>query len=70
MDEGRRNILVLGSSVVFGLGFLWLAYRHFHRKKLSKRAVVKSLYVYPVKSCAGIKLDQVEIEKVGPLLDR
>lgn len=66
----EKKILTLGSSVVFGLGLLWFAYRCFYHKKLGKRGVVKSLYLYPVKSCAGIKLDQVKIEEVGPLLDR
>jgi hypothetical protein len=70
MYEGKTT-LMLGSSVVFGLGLLWFAYRRFNNyKKLGKRGVVESLHVYPVKSCAGIKLNQLEIEEVGPLLDR
>ena len=67
-----RTILTLGSSVVFGLGLLLFAYRRYQHKskKLGKRAVVKALYVYPVKSCAGIKLNEIEIEKIGPRMDR
>ena len=69
MSEART--FVLGSSLLLGTSLLWFVYRHFYnKKKLGKRAVVKSLVLYPVKSCAGITLDEVEIEKVGPLLDR
>ncbi|CAB4032881.1 mitochondrial amidoxime reducing component 2-like [Paramuricea clavata] len=60
---------VLSSAVAAGIG-LWLAYKYFYRKKLGKRGAVKSLYIYPVKSCAGIKLEQAEITKIGVLLDR
>ena len=69
MNTGIRTLVALGSTVVCGLGF-YLAYRHFYRKRMGKRAVVKSLDIYPVKSCAGIKLDQVEITKINVLLDR
>ncbi|XP_028409637.1 uncharacterized protein LOC114532352 [Dendronephthya gigantea] len=65
-----KSLLVLGSSVVLGIGLFWFAYTSYRRKKLGKRGVVKSLHVYPVKSCAGVKLNQVEIEEVGPFLDR
>ena len=69
MHEGN-TVVILGSSVVFGLGLLWFVCQCFNHKKLGKRGEVKSLHVYPVKSCAGIKLNQLEIEDVGPLLDR
>ena len=65
-----KTVVTLGSSVVFGFGLFLFAYRCYQRKKLGKRAVVKSLYVYPVKSCAGIKLDEMEIESIGPCMDR
>ena len=71
MNSGCKTLFVFGSTVVCGLVVLWYVYRHFYPpKKLGKWAVVKSLYIYPVKSCAGIKLDKVEIGKCGPLFDR
>jgi hypothetical protein len=63
------SLVALGSSVVCGLG-LGLAYSYFYSKKLGKRGAVKSLYIHPVKSCAGIKLEQAAITKIGVLLDR
>ena len=67
----ESTVVTFGSSVVLGISLLWYIYRCYrNEKQLGNRAVVKSLYVYPVKSCAGIKMDQVDIKDVGPLLDR
>lgn len=66
MSPDKKCLLALGTALTAGL-VLWMLYKHL---KMVKRAVVKSLFVYPVKSCAGINLDKVDITELGFLLDR
>ena len=37
---------------------------------MSQSLRVTALYIYPVKSCAGISREQIELTATGPLLDR
>jgi uncharacterized protein len=37
---------------------------------VNPRLVLEELWIYPVKSCAGIAVDELEIEKQGPRWDR
>ena len=69
MSSEHKTLIALSTTVVCGFG-LYLAYRYFYRKRPVKKLVVKSLYIYPVKSCGGIKVDQIEVTKTAVLLDR
>lgn len=37
---------------------------------MSTQAMVQALYVYPIKSCQGISVDELELSLAGPLYDR
>ncbi|XP_069787470.1 mitochondrial amidoxime-reducing component 1 [Narcine bancroftii] len=70
----------LGVAAALGLGalgvrHLWRSFRASRvEPKLVKVAEVSRLFIYPVKSCKGIALNEVEIDefgfKKGPLKDR
>ncbi|XP_072364477.1 mitochondrial amidoxime-reducing component 1 [Scyliorhinus torazame] len=56
-----------------GVGRLWGAYRQSH-PELVRVGEISRLFIYPVKSCKGIPLTEVEVDelgmKKGPLKDR
>ena len=71
LNSHLKSVVLFGSSVGLGLGLIWLGYSRFYRRrKPYVGAVVSSLHFYPVKSCAGIDLSEVEVGKLGVHLDR
>ncbi|XP_048391969.1 mitochondrial amidoxime-reducing component 1 [Stegostoma tigrinum] len=83
-ETPRRAMLVVATGLagvaglglaVLGLRRLLRAYRQSHPEpKLVKVAEVSRLFIYPVKSCKGIPLTEVEVNELGlqkgPLKDR
>ncbi len=56
---------------LFGVGFSVLIYSiTLFRKHRKREIVVKDIWIYPIKSCKGIKLSKCNITKTGFHLDR
>lgn len=63
------------THLMMGLSFLALAlfgiiYRFVHRKLFPDRIVIKELWTYPIKSCAGVKLESARMHRGGLQWDR
>ncbi|XP_013416319.1 mitochondrial amidoxime reducing component 2-like [Lingula anatina] len=66
--EGRWDEAALFAALVTG-SFIKFAFSYFtwrkRQKSLQYVGEISELYIYPVKSCAGVKVDQVECSKLG-----
>lgn len=56
-------VVLAGSSLFKYAAFLYLTKKR--RSKYQKVGAVSELYIYPVKSCKGIKVDSLRCTKLG-----
>ncbi|XP_013420403.1 laccase-2 [Lingula anatina] len=66
--EGRWDEAALFAALISG-SLMKFAFSYFswwkRQKSLQYVGEISELYIYPVKSCAGVKVDQVECSKLG-----
>ena len=64
--DNHRTAFIAFLSIFAGLVSAW----KFLPSGRKKKAVVKDLFVYPIKSCAGIRLEQSTFNRLGFRYDR
>ena len=50
--------------------FLFVAYKYWQEENAPREITISELWVYPIKSCYGISLQEAQIDRLGLEMDR
>lgn len=72
LSELVRNISISGplmqGLLIFGLSMLWMYLRQWRQSTTKPVVAIAELWVYPIKSCAGIQLAAAQVGELWPML--